>query len=99
MNFSVFRMKEKTKPTNEEERENIEEQKLANYLNNISEFAKHNSIASFDNCEESQQFIKGLLMSLEFLALNWEMIDHDKYKHRFTNLNRKDNKLPADAYC
>ena len=54
MNFSVFRKKEKTKPTNEEERENMEEQKLANYLNNISEFAKHNSIASFDNCEESQ---------------------------------------------
>ena len=38
-------------------------------------------------------------MSLEFLALNWEMIDHEKYKHRFTNLNKKDNKLPADAYC
>lgn len=67
------------------------------YLNNISEFARFNDISIFDNKENPKEyqpdetFIRGLLMNLELLAHEWKIINKEKYKHRFSEINQKDN--------
>ena len=81
-----------------EEAEIVKKIQLKNQFNNISEFAKLNDISCFDDNNESEHIIRGLLMNLEFMAIHWELIDHNKYEHRKLQINKIDNILPQEAH-
>jgi len=37
-------------------------------------------------------------MNLEFMAIHWQLIDHNKYEHRKLQINQIDNILPQEAH-
>ena len=83
---------------------------LITHFNNIAEFAKYNDVDAFDyiqNINEmgqdtqnvQEQYIRGLLINMEFLAHKWGLIDPGKYTHRLSaeNMRSPCALLPRDA--
>ena len=81
-----------------EEAEIVKKIELKNQFNNISEFAKLNDISCFDDNNQNEHIIRGLLMNLEFMAIHWQLIEQNKYEHRKLQINKIDNILPQEAH-